>query len=82
MRNITRLFPKLRVQVGEKPTSEKVLQYGFDIKVTPEIVTRLSEIKVGEYLVAYPTSDKDGVLVGVNLKVKNLDDTGTSSGGN
>lgn len=70
MEHLTRLFPKIKVNLGEVPSDETILRHGFDIKITHEIKEKICNMKVGDYLVAYPATDETGNLVGINLKLK------------
>jgi hypothetical protein len=70
MQHITRLFPKIRTKLGDKPTLEQIMHSGFDIKLTAEIKSKLMEAKEGDYLLVLTANDpQTGALTGLNLKV-------------
>lgn len=74
MLHLTRLFPRIRVQLGEKPTVADIVAKGFDFKLTAEILERIStNCQVGDYLTAYPATDEQGNIIGLNLKLRKLE---------
>lgn len=69
LNHLTRLFPKIKINLNQKPSNEEILKHGFDIKITQEIKDKLNNLNIGDYLVVYPKQDEfNGQLIGLNLK--------------
>lgn len=80
LKQITRVFPKIKVSLGQQPTNQEILSQGFDIKLTEDIRQKLislleetADLTDKQCFITIYATENDDLSKGLNVKYRMRD---------